>query len=131
MKTFLDLTDDEIKQIVTDMFKAKKVTSIKRNKKYDRITCKVYVEWKSYDDNDKIIVEKLCDEITLSDPFKYETMSIAAPFSLKREDYIKLMQFCFAKGVYESYLIKNNPYLSTDSIANFVNTLKGNLKDKD
>jgi len=103
----------------------------KRNKKYDRITCKVYVEWKSYDDNDKIIVEKLCDEITLSDPFKYETMSIAAPFSLKREDYIKLMQFCFAKGVYESYLIKNNPYLSTDSIANFVNTLKSNLKDKD
>ena len=40
---FLDLTDEEIKQIVMDIFQPKKITCIKRNKKWDEITCKIYI----------------------------------------------------------------------------------------
>ena len=37
-RDFLSLTDVEVKQLVNDMFEPKKVTCIKRSKKWDEIT---------------------------------------------------------------------------------------------
>lgn len=103
-REFLSLTNDEVKQIVTDIFAAKKVTNIKRSKKWDEITCKIYTEWKTTDDTGKEVADLIYDELTLRDPFKYGE---------KSSDYIKLKQFCVSKGIYPEWY-RNNPYMQKD-----------------
>ena len=103
-REFLSLTDEEVKQIVTDIFVAKKVTNIKRSKKWDEITCKIYTEWETTDDNGKEVVELIPDELHVQ-------------FQLKSSDYIQLKQFCIAKGILPDW-VKNNPYINKESTAN-------------
>ena len=113
-RKFIDLTDDEIREIVTDIFAPKKITCIKRSKKYDEITCKIYTEWETTDDDGNKIPELIPDELTLMNPFDYGESAIQVQFQVDREDYTKLKQFCFAKGIY-GVSIKwqmNNPYLA-------------------
>ena len=111
-RNFLDLTDDEVKQIVTDMFDPKKITCINRHKRDDMITCKIYTEWKTTDDDGNTIPELFSDEITLRNPFDYGEDAIDSDFQIQRSDYTKLKQFCFAKGIYGAALdwLLNNPY---------------------
>ena len=73
-RDFLSLTNDEVKQIATNIFAAKKVTNIKRSKKRDEIACKIYTEWEFSDDDGKKVVELIPDELTMCDPFKYGKM---------------------------------------------------------
>ena len=108
-REFLSLTNDEVKQIVTDIFAPKKVTNIKRSKKWDEITCKIYTEWESTDDDGKKVVELIPDELTLRDPFRYKQNALPVQFQLKTSDYIQLKQFCIAKGILPDW-VKNNPY---------------------
>ncbi len=113
-RRFMDLTDEEIRQIVADIFSPKKVTCIKRSKKWDEITCKIYTEWESYDDDGNKITNVIPDEITLMNPFDYGSNAIQADFQLNMEDYDKLKQFCFAKGIYGCSIdwLLNNPYIN-------------------
>ena len=112
-REFLSLTNDEIKQIVTDMFSPKRITNIKKSKKYDEITCTIYTEWESFDDDGNKIVETIPDEIELQNPFDYGENAIWAQFQLTRDDYNKLKQFCFAKGIYGKSIewMLDNPYI--------------------
>lgn len=110
---FLDLTENEIRQIVNDIFSPKKITCIKKSKKYDEITCKIYTEWECHDDDGNLVPEVIPDEITLMNPFDYGEDSIQAPFQVTGQDYKKLKQFCFSKGIYGvsiDWLI-DNPYM--------------------
>lgn len=109
-REFLSLTNDEVKQIVTDIFDAKKVTNIKRSKKWDEITCKIYTEWETTDDDGNKIPELIPDELTIRDPFKYNEGALNVNFQLKSSDYIKLKQFCIAKGILPDW-VKDNPYM--------------------
>ena len=111
-RKFLDLSEDEIKQIVTDIFSPKKITCIKKSKKWDEITCKIYTEWETTDDEGNEISEIIHDEITLMNPFDYGEDAIQAEFQLNGNDYKKLKQFCFAKGIYGASIewLLNNPY---------------------
>lgn len=109
-REFLSLTDEEVKQIVTDIFAAKKVMNIKRSKKWDEITCKIYTEWETTDDDGKEVIELIPDELTMCDPFKYNEEALHVNFQLKSSDYIQLKQFCIAKGILPDW-VKDNPYM--------------------
>lgn len=111
----IDLTNDEIKQILQDIFQPKKITCIKRNKKYDEIYCKMYTEWKSINDNGEEEINLIADDITLRNPFnndKYDSFGIT-DFEITYNDYKKLKQFCYAKGIYGHSIdfLFDNPYL--------------------
>ena len=110
-REFLSLTDDEIRQIVTDIFHPKKITCIKRNKTFQEITCKIYMEWGDPADEDGIYT--MADTLTLKDPFKNLSGAISVDFSVLGEDYHRFKQFCFAKGI--SPWLKDNPYLETET----------------
>ncbi len=109
-REFLSLTNDEIKQIVTDIFATKKVTNIRRSKKWDEITCTIHTEWESTDDDGKEVVKLIPDELTLCDPFRYGKDALHVQFQLRMSDYIKLKQFCVAKGILPDW-VKDNPYM--------------------
>lgn len=113
-REFLSLTDEEVKQIVTDIFAAKKVTNIKRSKKCDEITCKIYTEWETTDDDGNKIPELIPDELTMCDPFKYGENALHVDFKLLSSDYIKLKQFCIAKGILPDW-VKDNPYIKKEN----------------
>ena len=111
MKRFTDLTKDEVKRIVTDIFAAKKITNIKYHKREDSISCLMYTEWGSEDDEDGILT--IADELILSNPFDNGLDAIDVhDISVNSKDYRKLEQFCFAKGIYGTDWIKDNPYLT-------------------
>jgi len=106
-----DLTNEEIKEIVSDIFKARKITCIKRYRNSEEVTCKIYTEWEPDEPGGKPIV--LADELTLRNPFVYGSKAIAVDMSLKSEDYKKLKQYCYAHGVTEGVddYLHDNPYL--------------------
>lgn len=112
-KKFTDLAKDEIRFIVNEMFKPKKITNIKAHKRDDEITCTIYTEWETTDDDGNDIIEVIPDEITLRNPFDYGEESIYADFGLNSSDYTKLKQFCYAKGIYGQSIewLINNPYV--------------------
>ena len=112
-REFVSLTDDEVKQIVKDIFSAEKVTCIKRYKRDGEIHCKMYTNWGSFDDNGQKVEETIPDDIVLKNPFDYGEYSIKVPFTTTNTDYDKLKQFCFAKGIYGKSIdwLINNPYL--------------------
>ena len=113
-KKFLDLTDEEVRQIVRDIFQPTKITCIKRSKQYDEITCKIYTEWSTTEDDGTVVDELIPDELTLKNPFDYGEEAIQVDFQVNSADYKKLKQFCFAKGIY-GYAIDflfDNPYIT-------------------
>ena len=109
---FTSLSIPEIIQIVTDVFKAQKVTNIKIHKRTGEITCKAYLEWETTDDNGKQIIYTAPSEVVMSNPFDNDIDSL-----LIDDDYVsfeerqKFKQFCFANGIYETAMIENNPYM--------------------
>lgn len=113
-RKFTDLSKDEIKQIVTDIFHPKKITNIETHKRDEAITCTIYTEWESYDDDGKLEIDLIPDALTLRNPFEYGDNAIHVGFSLGYDDYLKLKQFCFAKGIIHEDWIKYNPYLQEE-----------------
>lgn len=106
-----DLSNEDIIRIVTDIFSPKRIANITRHKREDYISCDIYMEWSSNDGGDK---KEIKNEIELRDPFKYGLNAIRSAIipvrgSGKGRCYIKLMQFCFAKGIKPDWM-DNNPY---------------------
>lgn len=121
-REFLALTDEDAKTLATDMFSAKKVTCVKRSKKWDEITCKVYTEWEGDKEagEDDFTVE---DEITFKDPFVYGANAIlGGNMPIQASDYKLLKQFCVSRGIYPEWY-KDNPYMQKDGFNH--NTLTG------
>lgn len=109
---FTDLSTPEIIQVVTDIFKPKKITNIKIHKKNEEITCKAYFEWETTDDNDKLITYTAPSEIIMFNPFDHGRNALMIDLDCATsKEYHQFKQFCFAKGIYETAMIKNNLYL--------------------
>lgn len=93
------LTDDEVKQIINDMFKPTKIIEISRDTTHQE----VYVTFESIWGNDIVV-----DSVTLTMP-SGDDNGIRADFSLNGEDYLLYNQFLLAKGVNRYF--RDNPYL--------------------
>ena len=98
-KLITQLTDDEIKQIINDIFRPAKIIEISRDATYQE----VYVTFESIWGSDIMV-----DTVTLTMP-SGDNNGIRADFSLNREDYLLYNQFLLAKGVNRYF--RNNPYL--------------------
>ncbi|WP_281740651.1 hypothetical protein [Holdemanella biformis] len=99
-REFLDLTDDEIKQIVTDIFAPVKIENIKRYKKWNSFTVDITTDgWGDGEGGTMEITDNI--ELTMDD--------ISVDFHVEPEDEWKWKQFLLAKGCNE--LLKDNPYL--------------------
>lgn len=105
-----ELTDEDIRRIVTDIFWPKRITCIRRHKREDYISCNIYTEFSSTNENGNKETTTCCDEIELRNPFEYGDDAIrSGDFPLQWQDYIMLKQFCFAHGIVPGW-IRNNPY---------------------
>lgn len=116
-RCFTDLTKDEIKFIVNELFSPKRITNIKISKRYEEISCTIYTEWVTTDDDGNEVIEIIPDEIELRNPFDYGENAIHAPFGLNYKDYAKLKSYCYAKGIYGASIewLTNNPYTQRKS----------------
>ena len=110
-----NLSDDDVRKIATDIFAAKKITNIHRNKRKDTVSCTIHTEWECGKE-----VDLIADKVTFRDPFSnslYEAIEVEDySFPLDTNDLIVLRQFCYAKGInpLPEYLTKNNPYLCSN-----------------
>ena len=101
-RDFMTMTDEEVRRIVTDIFKPKKITRIRKYKRSGYITCNIYTEW---DPQDPIVI---CDELTMRDPFEW-THPLSVDFSIDSDVTYRYTQFCFSLGMCK--WLKDNPYL--------------------
>lgn len=99
-RDFMSLTDDEVKQIITDLFHPKQIVEIKRDDIFGHIHITFDWEW----DEETIMTDTV--DLTLPTP---NHSGITADFSLTIADYNRYNQFLIAKGCNE--YLKNNPYL--------------------
>jgi len=110
-----DLSNEDITRIVTDIFSPKRIVNITRHKRDDYISCNIYTEWTSKDENGKEATCMCKDGVELRNPFKNGIHAIWSDgFHLVGSDYTKLKQFCFAKGMKPDWM-ENNPYISEES----------------
>ena len=100
-REFLDLTDDEIKFILTEMFNPTKI----ENKEWNKITAEMTTG--GWDDGEGGEFE-IEDVITLKMPTVYDC-GLEVDFSLTSEDKLKWRQFLLANGC--DYMLKDNPYM--------------------
>lgn len=106
-REFLDLTDEEIKFILTDIFNPVKIDNIQRDKEWNEFT--VEMTTGGWDDGEGGEFE-IEDEITLKLPTSPRDCGLEVDFSLTKEDELKWRQFLLAKGC--DYRLKDNPYLT-------------------
>lgn len=104
-REFLDLTDEEIKFILTEMFNPTKIENIKRNKEYNEITAEITTDGWDNGDGEEFEIE---DVITLNIP-KIDSCGLEVDFYLTSENKLKWRQFLLAKGC--DYRLKDNPYM--------------------
>ena len=104
-REFLNLTDDEIRFIVNDIFSPAEISNIQRHITSNTITCDITTGgW----DNREEAAFEITDELELGMP---STMNcgINVDFSISVDDITKWKKFLLAKGCNE--LLKDNPYL--------------------
>lgn len=94
------LTDNEIKQILTDIFAPIKIENMVRDKDDEIITADITTG--GWDDGETHGFE-VTDEIEMT------TSTIKAPFSITSGDCLLYKKFLLAKGC--DYRLKNNPYI--------------------
>ena len=95
-REFLDLTDEEIEFVINDIFPyTKQINNIERDKKWNRISCDIYImeEYPEYADTLDLSLNTV------------ETHD----FILTDEELLKWKQFLLAKGC--DYRLKDNPYM--------------------
>ena len=97
IRKLTSLTDAEIKEIVNQLFHAKKITCIRRRKHDDIITCKIYTEW---DTEDPVVI---ADELTMYNPFSW-TRPLRVDFSLSADDYNLYRKLCLEKGIVPDWI---------------------------
>lgn len=102
-REFMDLTDDEIKYIIKDIFPYTiKIDNIIRDPKFNQISCDIYI-MEEYPD--------IPDTLDLMVPAFGQDGITTHDFSLTNEELWKWKQFLLAKGCDER--LKDNPYLET------------------
>ncbi len=114
MKKLTDLSEKEIRQIVQDMFSPQEITNIVYDKEFDQIHCTIKAEFETLDDG-KRVVFTASEDILLSNPFDSGEDSILEDDDIvPYKERLMFKQFCFVKGIYETDVITNNPYLQEE-----------------
>ena len=113
-REFNSLTDDEVRQIVTDLFSPEKITCITHHKRDEKISCKIYCKWYSKNEAGETEVMVSPSEVILRNPFIKHSYAIEADFTINSDDNRKLKQFCFAKGIVPTEWVEDNPYLEVE-----------------
>lgn len=108
-REFLDLTDDEIIYILTNIFNPVKIENIQRHSEWNAITVEMTTGGWDIGDGEEI---EITDEVTLSLPTA-ANCGIQIDCALDSNDCLKWKQFCFAKGC--NPLFKDNPYLDKEN----------------
>lgn len=98
-REFLNLTDEEIKFILNDIFHPIKVDNIQRDEEFNEITADMTTIW-----NDGV------DDFHVTDEIELTPNTINVDFSITNNDIYKWKQFLLAKGC--NVLLKDNPYLN-------------------
>lgn len=101
-RDFMSLTDEEITQIVTDIFHPVSIKKIERDEVYQFI----YVTIES-DIGDSIITETV--DLTIPSSRR---LGLSADFTINSEEYELYNKFLLAKGV--NIYLKDNPYLEDE-----------------
>lgn len=99
-REFMSLTDEEIKEIMLDIFVTERVDNIQRDEKWGRITCDIYI-MEEYPD--------CADEIVMELPSVHSCGLSTHDFEIAHEEYWKWQQWLLAKGCDER--LKDNPYI--------------------
>jgi hypothetical protein len=98
-----DLTDDEIRFIVTEIFNPLEISDIRRDEDAHCVSVTIKTEW-----TDDESVYTIDDDVDLYEP-NYGPCRIRADFGIDSSDILALNQFCLARGCHP--LLENNPYL--------------------
>lgn len=108
MKTrrLVDLTDEEIIEVITESINALKVTNISRDEKYDEIDCVVTTEYE--DDGSTFSID---DSFTLRNPFENPIDFYNTNFELGHDELLSIIQYCYAKGVVSREWVTDNKWL--------------------
>jgi len=99
-RDFLDLTDDEVRFIINEIFKPIKIDNIGRSKEWREITCEITMLWGTEDSGG---LGAITDEIVLREG------EIQVDFSFNKSDELKWRKYLIAKGCH--FLLKDNPYI--------------------
>ena len=100
-RKFLDLTDEEIRFILTDIFEAIKVDDIQRDDDCNIITAQMTTDgWGS-------------ENMEITDTVELSEGDISVDFGIPDEDLFKWQQFLLAKGC--DIRLQNNPYLQENN----------------
>lgn len=99
-REFLDLTDDEIKQIITDIFHPVKIENIERDEDFNCFTVDITTDgWTDGED----------EAMEMTDNIELTMDNISTDFTVYAEDRRQWRQFLLVKGC--NNLLKDNPYL--------------------
>lgn len=104
-RDFISLTNDEIIDIVYDIFKPKHIKSIDRDRINQTIDVTIVTDGWVIDDDGNTI--DITDVVELRDPF-INNNGITCDFSIYPSDLWRYEQYLFALGIHP--LLKNNPY---------------------
>lgn len=109
-----DLSTDDIKKIVNDMFKPDSISTIYYNTEADEISMEITTTWTAKIDGKEQDTE-MTDELILRNPFLYDKYeAVEVDFEADDKDYEKWKQFCYAKGITNVALEQDNPYLDEE-----------------
>lgn len=78
MQKICELSNYDVETIMKDIFEAKRTTKIKRLLRDDYISCNVYTERYSTDENGKEEKLTCCDEVEIRNPFEYGSSALHA-----------------------------------------------------
>lgn len=107
-----ELTYNEIKEIINDIFKPINIIGIFYND--NSVSVAIETNWEYYDsDSNKKIILINEEDITLTDPFVSDGLATEFEYSFTYDEIIRYKKFCLAKGVCELYLT-DNPYLENE-----------------
>ncbi len=104
-RQFMELTDDEIKEITTWIFVPTKIGEIRRED--DTIFVSITAEWEKNKEGTES--EEIVDDIEFRDPWCNGENAIFAPFEVNNHDLLLLKQFCYAHHV-RGWLEDGNPF---------------------
>lgn len=100
-REFLDLTEEEIRFILTDIFHPVKIENIQKDLYCDEITAEITTG--GWNDGES-------EDFEVTDVIELSPRRINVDFSVDNDDILKYKQFLLAKGC--DYRLKNNPYMN-------------------
>lgn len=98
-----DLSDDDIRYIVNEIFEPKKIENIVRDEEWESVSFTMTTTWKGDEGEDDFDIE---DDVIMYNPFSYNS-PFHLPFNDTENDTEKYKQLCVSLGVLPDWLSDN------------------------